>query len=219
LRADEELRSELRSVPVDVEMPFGLPRGRSGEPEPAAEVTLEDGRTIRLRGLIDRLDMRSDGVPVVLDYKTGRASSPAEFERDPVVGGRRLQLGVYAEAAKQRLGTDDAYAYYWFTSSRGGFKHVGYPWTAERRERFTDAVETIVDGIERGDFPPNPGDYNGYYGSFENCSFCSFTRICPVDRDEELEQAIRSNRLVDYVRLHEIPPETAEDSDEGEVPS
>jgi len=219
LRSDEELRSELRSVPVDVEMPFGLPRDRSGEPEPAAEVTLADGRTIRLRGLIDRLDMRSDGVPVVLDYKTGRASSAAEFERDPVVGGRRLQLGVYAEAAKQRLGTDDAYAYYWFTSSRGGFKHVGYPWTAERRGRFIDAVETIVDGIERGDFPPNPGDYNGYYGSFENCSFCSFTRICPVDRDEELEQAIRSNRLVDYVRLHEIPPETAEDSDEGEVPS
>ena len=217
LRSDEELRSELRSVPVDVEMPFGLARDRSGQPEPAAEVTLEDGRTIRLRGLIDRLDMRSDGVPVVLDYKTGGASSPAEFERDPVVGGRRLQLGVYAEAAKQRLGTDDAYAYYWYTSSRGGFKHVGYPWTAERRERFTDAVETIVDGIERGDFPPNPGDYNAYYGSFENCSFCAFTRICPADRDEELEQAIGSNRLVDYVRLHEDPTESVMDGDEGEV--
>ena len=34
-------------------------------------------------------------------------------------------------------------------------------------------------------------------------------RICPVDRDEELEQAIRSGRLVDYVNMHQPPSDEA----------
>ena len=108
---------------------------------------------------------------------------------------------MYAEAAKQRFDTDRAEAYYWFTSAKGKFKRVGYAWTSDKSARFTDAIETIVEGIERGDFPPNPGDFNTFFGDFENCGFCPFTRICPVDRDEELEQAIRSGRLVDYVNM------------------
>jgi ATP-dependent helicase/nuclease subunit B len=207
LRSDEEHRTDLRSVPVDVELPFGLSRRGASTAEPAAVVALGDGRTIRLRGLIDRVDLRADGVPVVLDYKTGKPYPQTSFEVDPVLGGTKLQLGVYAEAARQRYDTDEAYAYYWFTSSKGEFKRVGYPWTNERRDRFTDVVDTIVDGIERGSFPPNPGDYNSFWGSFTNCGFCPFTRICPVDRDEELEQAIQSGRLVDYVQMQEPPPE------------
>lgn len=205
LRSDEEHRTELRSLPVDVELPFGLSRRGASAPEPAAEVAVGNGRTIRLRGLIDRVDRRTDGVPVVLDYKTGKAYGQTSFDTDPVLGGTKLQLGVYAEAARQRFGTSEAYAYYWFTSAKGAFKRVGYPWTNERRDRFNDVVDTIVDGIESGLFPPNPGDYSSFWGNFANCGFCPFTRICPVDRDEEFEKAVESGRLVDYVRMHEPP--------------
>ena len=215
LRSDNEMRAEMHALPQDVEMAFGLPDRNTLTEEPAAEVTLPDGRTLRMRGFIDRLDLRaSSGVPIVHDYKTGKATPQSHFEADPVLGGTKLQLGVYAEAARQRFDTDQAEAYYWFTSAKGGFKRVGYPWTSERSERFTGAVETIVDGIERGDFPPNPGDFDTHYRNFKNCGWCPFTRICPVDRDEEFEQAVRSGRLFDYVNMHEPP---TQDDGSGEA--
>ena len=197
-------------------MAFGLPDRNTGVEEPAAQVALPDGRTLRLRGVIDRLDMRpGDGVPVVHDYKTGSNKNQGQknFDDDAVLGGTKLQLGVYAEAARQRFGTDGAEAYYWFTSAKGEFKRVGYRWTDARSERFTDAVETIVAGIEGGDFPPNPGDFDAYFGDFKNCGFCPFTQACPVDRDEELEQAIGSGRLVDYLAMQNPPDDDNEGGD------
>lgn len=217
LRHDDDMRADRRVVPHAVEMAFGL-ADRSGVEQPAAEVTLPDGRTIRLRGFIDRLDVKPEGgVPVVHDYKTGsaRGQSQRAFDTDPVLGGTKLQLGVYAEAARQRLGTEHAEAYYWFTSTSGKFARAGYPSTPERSERFLAAVETIVDGIERGDFPPNPGDYDSHFGNFKNCGFCPFTRICPTDRGEELAHAIASGSLVDYVAMHEPPTEESDESSGG----
>ena len=215
LRSDNKMRAERRSIPHRVEMAFGLPDRNSGVEEPAAEVALPDGRTLRLRGFIDRLDVRpSDGTPIIHDYKTGsmKKQGQKQFDEDPVLGGTKLQLGVYAEAAKQRLKTDRAEAYYWFTSGKEGFKRSGYAWTDERSERFTSAVETIVDGIERGDFPPNPGDFSTYFGDFENCSFCPYTKICPVDRDEELKQATTSGRLADYLAMQNPPAHEVNDA-------
>ena len=212
LRADNKMRAEMQSLPEEVEMAFGLPNRTTSVDEPAAEVTLPDGRVLRLRGFIDRLDRRASGdVPIVHDYKTGgdKGQEQKKFDEDAVLGGTKLQLGVYAEAARQRFDTDRAEAYYWFTSAKGKFKRVGYAWTSDKSARFTDAIETIVEGIERGDFPPNPGDFNTFFGDFDNCGFCPFTRICPVDRDEELEQAIRSGRLVDYVNMGQPPSDRA----------
>jgi len=221
LRSDDEMRAERRSVPHRVEMAFGLPDRNSGVVEPAAVVALPDGRTLRLRGFIDRLDVRpGDGIPVVHDYKTGsiKNQEQTKFDNDPVLGGTKLQLGVYAEAAKQRLETERAEAYYWFTSGKAGFKRSGYVWTDERSRRFTDALATIVDGIEQGDFPPNPGDFNAHFGDFANCGFCAFTRICPVDRDEELEQAISSGRLARYLAMQNPPEDDETPESVSEMP-
>jgi len=208
LRADNDLRTDLRGTPHSVELRFGLGARDGQTSADAAALQLGDGRTVTLRGLIDRVDMRSDGVPVVLDYKTGKVrdeSNEKRFEEDPVIGGQKLQLGAYAEAVMQHFDTDEAHAYYWHTSQAGKFKKLGYAWTAERRERFLSAVTTIVDGIERGDFPPNPGDYNTFFGTFKNCGYCPFDKICPVDRDEEFEKAVLAGRLVDYVAMKEPP--------------
>ena len=213
LREDESLRTDKRSVPSEVELPFGMAGSRhgggsdarAGSVADAAQVVLSDGRALHLRGLIDRVDVRPDGTPVVIDYKTGRATRQGKFDKDAVLGGTKLQLGVYAEAAKQHYETDSAEAYYWYTSTKGEFKVAGYPWTAERRERFVDALDTIVAGIESGLFPPNPGDYNHHWSNFDNCSFCDFKRICPVDRDEEFERAVESGRLADFVKMHDGP--------------
>ena len=84
-------------------------------------------------------------------------------------------------------------------------------------EVFTSAVTTILDGIEAGHFPPNPGDYDQFYSNHQNCRYCPFTRLCPGDRSDELESAISSGRLVEYIALKE--PNLDEDAESGEVAS
>lgn len=214
---DSDLRAQLRTIPHDVELPFGLGgRAERQEVADAAQLVVNQ-RTIRLRGLVDRVDWRKvDDSPVVIDYKTGKAIRQTDFDRDPVRGGQNLQLGVYAEAAIQHYGASNAQAYYWYISTKGGFKRAGYPWTSDRRERFIDAVETIVDGIEGGDYPPNPGAYSSFYADFENCAYCPFTRICPVDRDEELKRAVESGELVRFFALREFDAEATEQNQTSE---
>ncbi|MGI9603569.1 MAG: PD-(D/E)XK nuclease family protein [Acidimicrobiales bacterium] len=179
LVADTELRRELDTVPEAVEMRIGV------EGQPPVVITLSDGRQLRFRGYADRVDRRAaDGTPVVLDYKTGKTSlRPAHLEADPVYGGTRLQLGLYAEAARQRFEHDDAAAFYWYTSARGEFRRLGYQFTPEREQRFREVVTSIVDGIEAGVFVTNSGDYNAYWASFDNCTWCDFDDLCPRDRN------------------------------------
>ncbi|MGI9606572.1 MAG: PD-(D/E)XK nuclease family protein [Acidimicrobiales bacterium] len=210
LEEDGDLRGDLNSTPHAVEMAFGLTLEPGVEPPPAADIALTDGRTLRMRGLIDRVDLRPDGSPVVIDYKTGSSKSGGRPVRlllaeDPVVGGTKLQLGVYSEAARQHFGTDRATAMYWYTSEKGRFDRARLDWTSEVRDRFTDVVQVIVDGIEAGLFPPNPGDYDTFYASFRNCGFCEFNSICPSNRHHEHAVAIEDPRLAPWVGLSDLP--------------
>ena len=54
--------------------------------------------SMRLRGIIDRLDLTPDGELVVVDYKTGRAPSPA-FEHGKLIG-----VHIYALLCQEVLG-------------------------------------------------------------------------------------------------------------------
>jgi putative RecB family exonuclease len=53
---------------------------------------------LRLRGIIDRLDRTADGELVVIDYKTGRAPSPA-YEQSKLIG-----VHIYALLCQEVLG-------------------------------------------------------------------------------------------------------------------
>ncbi|NNC79405.1 MAG: hypothetical protein HKN94_04550 [Acidimicrobiales bacterium] len=210
LDVDMDVRKELGCVPAAVELAIGFAPDDDSPPTPPAVISLPNGRKLNLRGFADRVDFRRDNSPVVLDYKTGKVNpKPKALEDDPVVAGTKLQLGVYAEAARQRYGATRAAAHYWFTSMKGEFKRVGYDWTEDKQERFGEAVQIIVEGIEAGQFPPNPGNYNTYFGSFDNCGFCEFNRVCRRDRDQELEHAIATGSLAAYQRLREPVDEGA----------
>lgn len=180
LQSDNELRAELGTVPEAVEMRIGF------EDRPPATVALDDGRELRFRGFADRVDRRLDGTPVVIDYKTGKTNlRPKHLDEDPVQAGTKLQLGLYAEAARQHFGHPEAGAYYWFISSRGGFKLLGYDDTPDRQQRFREVVSSIVAGIESGLFVSNSGPFDSFWGSFDQCGFCDFDRLCPRDRDDQ----------------------------------
>lgn len=206
---DSAHRAARGVVPVAVEMPFGMDGAA-----PLA-VRLPSGRELRFRGVIDRVDAGS-GQHVVLDYKTGEGKryKKLEGEGDAVLAGSALQLGLYAEAARASLGAGDVEAYYWLATRDGGFAQRGYPWTAERRARFLEVLETIVDGVESGTFPGQPGQYDSFFRRHENCHFCAFDRLCPRDRDDHAEAKVDAPELAVLARL--LPSEPAPDPDAAE---
>jgi hypothetical protein len=148
LTEDDRVRAETSATPVASELRFGLP----GAPDGPLAFTLSDGRTVRFRGAADRVDRTAAGGLCVVDYKTGRPDAlPAD---DPTARGRRLQLPVYARAARRAYGDDatPVEAAYWFVTSRGGFKRAAVA-LDDVADRFDEVVRTIVDGIESGAFP------------------------------------------------------------------
>jgi hypothetical protein len=180
LDADELHRRTSGSSPIRVELPFGL--------DGADPVVLElgDGRTLRFRGKADRVDRRDDGHVFVSDYKTGKGAEYAKIhEGDPVRGGTTLQLGLYAEAARQLLGADDVDAHYWMVNTKVNHRREGYRWTGERRERMLSVLGTIAEGIEGGVFSAEPGEWDSFRGTHGNCVYCPFDSVCPTARGEQ----------------------------------
>jgi ATP-dependent helicase/nuclease subunit B len=142
---------------------------------------------IRMRGFVDRIDATPDGRAAwVLDYKTG---SPRSYEKitddDPLVGGTRLQLPVYLAAIPDAA---EAHALYWFISGNGGFARKEFNASPANRQLFERTLEAIIAGVRAGAFPPVPGEEDTRpQGSFENCTYCDFTRLCSTRRADELE--------------------------------
>lgn len=150
LAQDDQRRRELGGlVPAAAEWAFD-----------DAEIPLGDGRVLRLRGKIDRIDRAPDGGLVVTDYKTGKADSYQALQADPLHRGQRLQLPLYAAAARPVFGSEHAAvrSEYWFTSRRGRFARIGYLVDAGVLERTRIALRTVVDGISRGVFLARPND-------------------------------------------------------------
>jgi putative RecB family exonuclease len=133
---------------------------------------------VRLRGIIDRLDLTEDGRLVVVDYKTGRAPS-VRFEH-----GRLTGVHVYALLCERVLGQMPAEvrllhlrdpvaisALPTEQSLRGQRQRTGAVWQAIRR------------ACDRDDFRPRPGPL---------CRFCNFQSLCPAFGDAAEPVAVAS---------------------------
>jgi ATP-dependent helicase/nuclease subunit B len=160
LTFDEEVRRRGGARHLHAELGFGL----GDEDLPPVALALPDGRSVRFRGQIDRIDRTDAGGLVVADYKTGSASSfQGLSERNPDQGGTHLQLAVYGAAARAAVGEPDAEvrSEYWFVSAKGRFATKGYVLTPEVSERISETLGLIVEGIEAGLFPHHPTDHQG----------------------------------------------------------
>jgi RecB family exonuclease len=201
LDRDDDERAVRGMSPTAVELMFG---GDDGE-HPPAEVSLPDGRRLHFRGMVDRIDRAADGSLLVVDYKTGKGTSYRPVDEDRLDRGRRLQLPIYADAARRAFPGDAepvaVDAYYWFVEESGRKAWRGGPVDAAVQERFESVVGTIVDGIEAGEFPANPGD-EGYFGP-THCGFCDYQRVCPTSRVDLWEGVREDEALGDYVELAE----------------
>ena len=198
LDADLKLRQTHGVAPHSVESAFGTSRQ---QPENASVQGPVEWGTLKFRGVIDRIDVSPLGdTALVLDYKTGGMGEYTNMSKDPIRRGTRLQLPVYGLATRELLGQGmEVLVAYWFVSSKGEFK-TRPPKPAnldDMLDSFTDAVQTITDGIGKGLFPANPGR------SGNNCRYCDFKHLCPTRRLRDWERKRGDERLEDYVRLAE----------------
>lgn len=206
LELDEVHRAEHQVRQIGSELSFGLLDGSAG----LVDLTLQDGSVLQLRGMIDRVDRSDDEqLLMVIDYKTGgERPTQRQLHDDVVIGGRFLQLPIYAVAAQQLLDAEDGRdmrTAYWFITERGQFKFNEVHWDEQNRARFRHAVSLIVDNIRAGRFPANPGDeFRAARG--EHCAYCSFDPICPADRRRHWERIRLDPQLAEYIELSEGEP-------------
>jgi RecB family exonuclease len=191
LSVDDDYRRTHGARPDAVELAFGI---AGADP---VVIDLPDDRRLRFRGLVDRVDRTDAGDLLVSDYKTGKGGAYVGLDAsDPVQGGELLQLGLYAEAARQRYDPDAAVdAHYWMVDPGPAYARFGYPWTDERRQRFLDVVTAIVEGIEAGVFPAVPGEWDGYRNTHRSCTYCDFDRVCPRARGEQAVAKVDAPQL------------------------
>jgi hypothetical protein len=163
LLIDSAHRITHGTAPLAAELAFGF----LVDSLPAVEVTLPDGRVLRVRGRIDRIDIERDGTVHVVDYKTGSLRGGYEqlSEDNPVVGGTKLQLPLYGLAGRLAVKDPTAAvrAEYWFITSRADFKRAGYDITPAVLEQATHVLGEIACGIEAGVFPPHPTPLSTFF--------------------------------------------------------
>jgi len=210
LERDNTLRAERRSHPIAAELSFGMARSRLD----TVALRLTDGRSIRFRGMADRVDMADDGTIHVVDYKTGGASGYKKLsEDDPDLRGTKLQLPVYGQAARALVERPDApvRAEYWFVSTKGNFDRIGYPVTADVLERVGQTLQTVVGGIEAGMFPNFPTADNR--PSYVKCPYCDPDALGVADLQRAWARKRTDPHMALFVDLADPEPDVEVDAE------
>ncbi len=110
-----------------------------------------DGEEIKLKGIIDRVDVLDDKF-IVIDYKTYKSSS-LDLGIDDVYFGRKLQLFIYMRAVEKALGLEPAGVFYLPITSRfekedtPRFLYRGYASRDAETLRFMDGEIGEADSI------------------------------------------------------------------------
>jgi len=122
--------------------------------------------SLRLRGVIDRLELDEDGELVVTDYKTGKAP-PARHER-----GRLDGVQFYAYLCESVLGRRPARVQLLYLADPLAIVATPSDQSVRGLEGRVGAIwQAVVRSCEREDFRPNPGPL---------CDWCSFKAWCPA---------------------------------------
>ncbi|MEX2292775.1 MAG: PD-(D/E)XK nuclease family protein [Acidimicrobiales bacterium] len=120
---------------------------------------------IRLRGIIDRLELDADGELVVTDYKSGRA--PGEKQEQQRLAG----VAFYSLLCERLFGRRPAKVQLLYLADPVAIISIPTDRSTRGVERKLAAVWTAVErACEREDFRPNPSRL---------CDWCAFKAYCP----------------------------------------
>ncbi len=165
---DSQWRASMDARVVVSEMPFG--RGDA----PPVVLDLPSGRRIRLRGSADKVDQARDGTLMITDLKTGGSSHFSGLATDPTAAGTKLQLPLYAFAARQQLGDHPVLAQYWFVrkSRRAdGPARIEVFLDADVEGTYLAVLDVLVEGMASGLFlarAPAEPDF-----AWVQCPYCN----------------------------------------------
>jgi RecB family exonuclease len=184
-REEYEREGEAPFRPHLLEFAFG----EAGAEHPVLEISRE-GRTIRLRGRIDRIDVAQtpEGPRFrVIDYKSGSVPSSADVRH-----GEMLQLPLYAIAAQRLLfqgGATGLFDLGYWNLRKDGFKAIVFTTWDKDQEALVDHVLALVDDLRRGVFVVQsltPG-----------CdSFCDYRGVCRLRQVLRAEKQLSRNLLL-----------------------
>ncbi|HSP29869.1 MAG TPA: PD-(D/E)XK nuclease family protein, partial [Ilumatobacteraceae bacterium] len=195
LDRDSELVVRRGSVVLASEMRFGS--------DDTVSIQLPDGRPIRLRGTIDRVDRTRDGHLVVTDHKSGGKDKFKEMSADdPTVGGTLFQLPSYAAAARLRFGEPDTPVRAEYGLLRkGDYARPGYLMTPAVDAAVSEALALVVAGIENGFFPNRPERPGWRF--FVGCHYCEPDGLGTAERWAEWERKQHDPRLAAWFGVEE----------------
>lgn len=202
LTADNTWRHDQRATVLASELAFGM---KGAAP---VRIPLPGGGTLLMRGAADKVDRDAEGRLHVTDIKSGSARTFAGLgEDDPVLGGTKLQLPVYAHAARAAYGPDaEVAAAYWFVRRDRG--RLELPLTPAVEQRYAETVELLVTSIRDGLFPPRPPVDPDF--SWVQCVYCNPDGLGHAEARSRWEHARHDHRLAPLVTLIE-PLDPAQD--------
>jgi len=131
------------------------------------ELTLDaEVSGLRLRGIIDRLDVTSDGGLIVVDYKTGRV--PHETQEQSRLGG----VQFYALLCEQVLGKRPDLVRLLYLREPVAIEAIPSDQALRGLRQRTSAIWSAIErACENEDFRPKPSAL---------CNWCNFKTWCPV---------------------------------------
>lgn len=164
---------------------------------PPAVITLPDGEQVRLRGSVDRIDRCADGTLVVVDHKTGGATSYRPItDDDPTAGGALYQLPTYAAAALLLTGSHPdtpVLAEYGFFA-KGKFQRIGTRLTPQQWPTVAANLARVLDGIRSGLFVGRT-EKSQYRLSFVKCPYCDPDGLGTAERWAEFDRKSSDPRV------------------------
>jgi putative RecB family exonuclease len=167
LELDEQAAAEFYADAVALVDNYFALEDPAGVRAVGVEVCLEaelDG--LRLRGIIDRLDLDAAGELVVVDYKTGRAPSE-RFEKAKMTG-----VHLYALLCEQTLGKVPVEVRLLHLREPISITATPTVQTLRGQRVRTMAVWRAIErACERDDFQPRPSPL---------CDYCSYQEWCPA---------------------------------------
>ncbi|MFN2485508.1 MAG: RecB family exonuclease [Acidimicrobiia bacterium] len=124
------------------------------------------GEGMMIRGILDRVDRRTDGRIVITDYKTGTA--PPETYSIPAF----FALKIYALLIRRHLGETPVEVRLLYLNGPTMYRFPVDDRQLDAMERQLNALWSAINrAIERDHFPPRTGPL---------CNWCSFRPQCPA---------------------------------------
>ncbi len=170
------MSESARSVdlePFAFEVSFGiLDEERPSEHPDPVEIALGGGRSMRLRGAIDRVDRDRQGRFHVWDYKTGTANFT--HEQLGIAGGKQIQPALYGLAwkamrAQKGETVEVPESGYFFVGRRGLGERFAIAYDEDQTRT---ALNTVFDMLARGFFPHSTDKDSDCFPCRELKGFC-----------------------------------------------